>query len=49
MYVKAGLFEWCNTLKRKEELSSETSEHTYYFKECDVQYDYHEAASNVAA
>jgi len=49
MYIKAGLFECCNTLKMEVELSSETSEKTYYFTEYDVPYDYHEAANIIAA
>jgi hypothetical protein len=49
MYVKTGLFECCKTLKMKVELSAETSDITYYFTGCDVPYDYHEAAPNVAA
>jgi len=48
MNIKAGLFKCCNTLKMEVELSSETSEQTY-FTECDVPYDYHEAANIVAA
>jgi len=46
MYVKAGLFE---CVKMKVELSSETSDITYYYTGCDVPYDYHKAAPNVAA
>lgn len=37
MYIKAGLFECCNTLKMEAELSSETPEQTYYFTGCDVR------------
>ena len=49
MYTKAGLFECWNTLKMEVELSSETSEKTYYFTGCDVPCDNHEAAPIVAA